>query len=231
MTNALVHPEKIHPSLWRGTQLARASGRTIDTGYPRLSTELPGGGWPVGALVELLVQQPGVGELRLLAPALAATRNRPVALLQPPHEPSAQGLAHVGIPPEKLLLLRPPTMSDALWCAEQVLKAGSCGALLFWQQHIRLDSLRRLHLAAKTSETLFFLLRPLSAAIDASPAELRLTVQPAAQGARVEIIKRKGPSAAESLLLDLQVSPILLSRHGRSSRSPIVVPVGDTVDA
>jgi hypothetical protein len=32
--------------MWRGTQLARASSKTVDTGYPILSAELPGGGWP-----------------------------------------------------------------------------------------------------------------------------------------------------------------------------------------
>lgn len=37
---------------------------------PTLSHQLPGGGWSKGVLVALLVQQPGVGEMRLLAPAL-----------------------------------------------------------------------------------------------------------------------------------------------------------------
>jgi cell division inhibitor SulA/protein ImuA len=62
--------ESIHPALWRGSQLARAHGKYVDTGYAALSVELPGGGWPLGTLVELLVQQPGVGEVRLLQPAL-----------------------------------------------------------------------------------------------------------------------------------------------------------------
>ncbi|REG45534.1 hypothetical protein B0G80_9141 [Paraburkholderia sp. BL6669N2] len=64
-------PETIHPGLWLGSQLARGVGRSVDTGYAVLSAELPGGGWPIGALVELLVQQPGVGEIRLLQPALS----------------------------------------------------------------------------------------------------------------------------------------------------------------
>ncbi|MGF6923116.1 DNA polymerase III alpha subunit [Paraburkholderia sp. 40] len=42
----------MHPSLWRASQLARSRGRVVETGYPALSTELPGGGWPVGALVD-----------------------------------------------------------------------------------------------------------------------------------------------------------------------------------
>jgi len=49
-------PEAIHPSLWRASQLARGRGRTVDTGYAVLSAELPGGGWPIGVLIDLLVQ-------------------------------------------------------------------------------------------------------------------------------------------------------------------------------
>jgi protein ImuA len=72
--------------------------------------------------------------------------------------------------------IRAPKTADALWSAEQILRAGSCGALLFWQQHIRADALRRLHLAAQSTETLFVLVRPLASAADASPAALRLGV-------------------------------------------------------
>jgi hypothetical protein len=56
-------------------------GRPHPLEYPTLSAELPGGGWPVGALVELLLQQAGVGEVRLLRPALGAVGKRPIALL------------------------------------------------------------------------------------------------------------------------------------------------------
>jgi protein ImuA len=69
MSAAATRAEEIHPSLWRASQLARGRRRTLDTGYPALSTGLPGGGWPIGALVDLLVQVPGVGEMRLLRPA------------------------------------------------------------------------------------------------------------------------------------------------------------------
>jgi hypothetical protein len=132
MSTALAHPEHIHPSLWLAAQLARGVGRTVDTGYPALSRELPGGGWPRGALVDLLLQQSGIGELRLLAPALASIAQRPIALLQPPQDPNAHGLSYIGLRPEKLLMIRTRNTSDALWSAEQVLKTGSCAALLMW---------------------------------------------------------------------------------------------------
>ncbi|MGN8112431.1 translesion DNA synthesis-associated protein ImuA [Paraburkholderia sp. 22098] len=218
MTTVTPSPESIHPSLWLASQLAHGRGRVVETGYPVLSAELPGGGWPVGALVDLLVQHPGVGELRLLRPALSQTGSRPVAFVQPPHTPDGLGLAYIGLTLEQMLRVKAPKTADALWSVEQILRAGSCGALIFWTQYAQSSSLRRLHLAAQSSETLFVMVRPLAAAQDASPALLRLALRPSATGLTVDIVKRRGPSCGEPLAVALQPTPVLLSRHERLSR-------------
>jgi protein ImuA len=226
MSAAAIHVEEIHPSLWRASQLARGGVRTLDTGYPALSTELPGGGWPVGVLIDLLVQQAGVGELRLLRPALSVLADQPIALVQPPHIPDPLGLGYIGLSLDRLLQIKTPNTSDALWSAEQILRAGSCGALLLWTQYAQSSTLRRLHLAAQSSETLFIMVRPLTALQDSSPALLRLALRPSAQGLMVDIVKRRGPTRAEPLSISLQPTPVLFSRHARLSRRPLaeVVP-------
>lgn len=224
--------EDIHPSLWRANQLARQHGKTVDTGYENLSAELPGGGWPVAALIELLVQQPGVGECRLLAPALKTVSKRPIALINPVHIPHAQGFEFSRVPANKLLLLRSNASADLLWAAEQVLKAGTCGAVLLWQQHIRPESLRRLSLNVAASESLLFVVRPLAAQQDSSPATLRLAVRPSAVGVSVDVVKRKGPIGAGPFDVVLP-TPVLLSPFGRPSKPtrlvegdvPLVAPV------
>ncbi|WGS51042.1 translesion DNA synthesis-associated protein ImuA [Paraburkholderia sp. D15] len=218
MSAAAIHTEDIHPSLWRASQLAGGGERTVDTGYPVLSTELPGGGWPVGVLVDLLVQQAGVGEMRLLRPALSALTARPVALLQPPHIPDGLGLAYIGLSLDRLLQIKTAGSADAFWSAEQILRAGSCDALILWAQHAKASSLRRLHLAAQSSGTLFVMVRPLTAAQDSSPAVLRLALRPAADGLMVEIVKRRGPTRAEPLSISLQPTPVLFSHHARLPR-------------
>src|SRR5882762_5833625 len=84
--------------IWRGGAPALVSG-AISTSYASLDRELPGGGWPTGALTEILgtgkggVQ--GIGELQLVLPALAAlTRaGKRVAWLAPPYLPYAPALA------------------------------------------------------------------------------------------------------------------------------------------
>lgn len=51
--------------LWRASELAlsRSTTCTTDTGHTRLDVELPNGGWPRSALVEVLLQQAGIGEM------------------------------------------------------------------------------------------------------------------------------------------------------------------------
>jgi protein ImuA len=221
-------PESLHPSLWRASQLARATAQCIDTGHPTLSAQLPGGGWPTGSLIDLLLQQPGIGEMRLLRPALAQVAARRIVLLQPPHPPQALALAALGVAPSQLIWLRTSRTADALWAAEQVLRSGSCGALLFWpgpagHNHMRNESLRRLHLAAQGGDTLFFMMRPLAASHDASPAPLRLALRPQAGGIQIDFIKRRGPQRDAPLFLPLglplPLTTYLQQRHASLDRT------------
>lgn len=231
MLASSLSPETLHPSLWRGSQLARGGPRTVDTGFAALSAELPGGGWPVGALVELLAAQPGCGEMRLLAPALAraVSARRPLAFVAPPQSPHAGAIAELGVPLDAMMWLRAGRGADALWAAEQALKTGCCGALLFWQPDVRADALRRLHLAAaRAGDTLFVMLRPLAAARQPSPAVLRIALQPVPGGVSVEIVKRRGPEHGEPLVLELS-SPIVEGRYARLARHPSAAPAARRV--
>lgn len=116
---AWLDPEALHPALWRAHQLGRSDRAGLPTGFAALDAELPGAGWPVGALTELLLPHPGVGELRLLAPALAAVMrgegsgpgvspgaSRSVMLFDPPAEPCAWALAALGLDVRQWLLVR-----------------------------------------------------------------------------------------------------------------------------
>ncbi|WP_295760765.1 translesion DNA synthesis-associated protein ImuA [Undibacterium sp.] len=194
-------PESIHPSLWRASQLARAHGDYVACGYSDLAAELPGAGWPMGALSEILIQHPGTAELALLQPALAGLQRGHIILLEPPYQPQALGLAELGLDISRILWLRSKTHSDALWSAEQILRSASCAALLFWPSQIRSENLRRLHLAAQSGNTLFTVIRAQQQALNPSPAPLRLKLQRVALGLQVEIIKRRGTQAHAPLII------------------------------
>ncbi len=59
-----------HPLLWRGKQAAHHVA-TLASGHAALDRALPGHGWPLGAITELIHDTPGCGELSLVLPALA----------------------------------------------------------------------------------------------------------------------------------------------------------------
>ncbi|MGI4856773.1 MAG: translesion DNA synthesis-associated protein ImuA [Janthinobacterium lividum] len=231
MHPALSSPQSIHPSLWRGSQLAYGCERCVDTGHAALSAELPGGGWPRGTLIDFLIQQPGIGEVRLLQPALATLSARPIILLQPPHVPNALAVANWGVPPDSLHRIETASVADALWAAEQILRADTCGMLLFWQPQIRTEALRRLHLAAQAGDTVFFMMRPLTAASHASPAPLRLALTPAFDGVGVRFIKRRGPALEEPLFVPLFPSLFKSYRHAPVDRRSSSVSVAGNVSA
>jgi len=209
-TSSVTAHAAIHPLLWRGSQLARAGRPGLDTGHAGLSRHLPGGGWPLGSLTELLLARPGLGEVRLLLPALRRLpARRSIVLLHPPHLPCAQAwLAH-RFPASQLLWVAPPQAADALWAAERILQHGSCGALLYWADRPHATALRRLHLAAQGSDTAFFMFRHADAARSSSPSPLRLLLQPAGDHLSVTILKRRGPRHDTPLLLPLAAtSPV-----------------------
>jgi hypothetical protein len=193
-------------SIWRGGALARPAVPAVPTGFAALDRELPGGGWPGGALTEILGLREGVGELQLVLPALAAlsTAGRRIVWLAPPHLPYAPALAAAGIELGQLSVVRAPGRRDALWAAEQVLRAGSCDALLAWFRDLRYAELRRLAVAAETSRAFCALFRPLQAAHEPSPACLRIALEPRDGRLAARILKRRGALAAAPVLIPIK---------------------------
>src|SRR4249920_3911074 len=122
------------PDIWRGDSLNRAGGPVVSSGFPALDAGLPGGGWPAGALTEILPAHEGIGELRLLGPALAGLSQRGLRLawIAPPHLPYAPALAAAGIDIGKLVIVRTTSRKETLWAAEQALASNACGAVLAW---------------------------------------------------------------------------------------------------
>lgn len=170
--------------------------RTLPTGFPELDQALPGGGWPLGAIVELLIATPGIGEFRLLLPALRrlVANGNQLLLLDPPHRLNAAALLQAGLDPRGLLLLCPGGGRDAPWAAEQALRNPACGAVLFWSSAARgigERDLRRLQLAAAEGRSILFLYRS-NARQSGRSAALRLELLPAVGGIELSVLKALG---------------------------------------
>ena len=185
-----------HPELWQAGQLQRACP-TLPSGFPDLDAHLPGGGWPRAGLAEMILPTAGVGELTLLATALAeaSVGERWILWIRPPFIPYAPGLRAQGITLERVLIVAPSTHEETLWVLERACRSGSCQAVLAWpdERKLRPKDTRRVQLAAKQGSTFACLFRPPSALDQSSMAELRLAITSADDASiHLEIKKRRG---------------------------------------
>lgn len=193
-----------HPAIWRGADLARVAVPSLPSGFPVLDAELPGGGWPTGALTEILPAHEGIGELRLFGPALAAltASGKWLAWIAPPYCPYAPALAAAGIDSARMFIVRTKSERETLWAVEQALRSNSCGAVLAWlPETTSYAELRRLQLAAEAGESLAVLFRPPGTARQSSPAALRLALSTLDGGLAVRILKRRGAPLAGGIVL------------------------------
>jgi cell division inhibitor SulA/protein ImuA len=168
------------PDVWRGGEAARVTVPSIPTGFPALDALLPGGGWPRGALTEILPERDGIGEFSLLAPALARLSRQDLwlAFIAPPHLPYAPALAAAGIDLAQVVMIRPEKSGDILWAMEQTLRSGSCSAILAWPPLLTERGARRLQLAAEAGGSWGVYFSPATLVTAASPAALRLALYP-----------------------------------------------------
>lgn len=190
-----------NPRVWRGRHAATGEAG-LSTGYRKLDQHLPGGGWPRQSLTEILVEQYGIGELQLLMPALSSlSADDPlapyaepgwIAWVAPPFQPYPPALQQWGIDLSRLLIVRPKDDSEVLWSAEQALSSGTCAAVLLWPEKLDDQSSRRLQLAAEKGQSWAVAFRPLAARREPSAAALRIEIQAAQEGTRLDVFKSRG---------------------------------------
>ncbi|MHA7833451.1 MAG: translesion DNA synthesis-associated protein ImuA [Algiphilus sp.] len=178
--------------LWQGGTQARV--RAQSTGFKGLDDLLPGGGWPVGALSEVLIPRLGCGELQLVMPWLSRLTQAGgrVALLRPPLLPYAPALAQSKVILSRLLVVNPDNEVAARWACEQTLRSGGFSAVLAWPGKVSTQELRKLQLAAEAGDACGILYRDRAAIGEASPAALRLELTDGPSTLAVTVHKCRG---------------------------------------
>ncbi|WP_156382429.1 translesion DNA synthesis-associated protein ImuA [Acidovorax sp. Leaf160] len=201
------------PGVWRGDGMAQAPQRTQPSGHAPLDAQLPGGGWPLGAMSEVLLPPHAFHEWRLVLPGLAraVAQGSPgrVVLVAPPHAPFGPVLAAGGLPADRVyrVVAGPHQEAQAAWAAEQALRCRDVLAVLAWLPQTAPESLRRLQLAAAQQGRLLWVFRPEHRRQQASPAPLRLWARAAGEAqadvemVQVHVLKRRGPPALAPVLL------------------------------
>ena len=216
------------PSVWRVQDLA-AEEAVLPSGHAALDAQLPGGGWPVGSMVEVLQQGAGPHVWQLLLPGLAQAVTRqagPVVLVGAPYEPFGPSLQAQGLPSERLLWVRADKSAARLWAAEQALRCAEVAAVLAWLPRAKGAELRRLHMAAQQQRRLLFVFRGVDARNDASPARLRLLVE-GVDCLQLRILKRRGPPLESAVPLpahSARVAALLDARKRRGGAKQAPAP-------
>jgi protein ImuA len=213
------------PNVWRVSDLA-GEECALPTGHAKLDEHLPGGGWPVGSLVELLQDRPEAHAWQLLLPALASRVSQqqgPVVLVGAPAEPFLPSLAAQGLPADRLLWIRADKPAARLWASEQSLRCADVVALIAWLPQVRVPELRRLHLAARQHRKLLFVVRGTQALQQASPAPLRIVLE-GVDELQLRIVKRKGPPVDEPLQVRAHAARVEALLASRRRRTPVPLP-------
>lgn len=190
-----------NPRVWRGQARAGDQGLPgLASGYEKLDQLLPGGGWPLNALTEILLEHYGTGELQLLMPALAhlsqlqgeAAEAGWITWVAPPFEPYPPALQQWGVNLSRVLIVRPKKSTEALWAAEQALSSGTCVAVLLWSDTLDDAASRRLQLAAEKGQSWAIAFRSMEALSQPSAAALRIRLSAGDKGTDLGILKSRG---------------------------------------
>lgn len=196
-------PPEIAAAVWHADQLGAPISSVVATGHAPLDAELPGGGWPCRALIEILTPQPAVLEWRLLGHALAQVvrAGRQMVVVGPPRRPHLPGLRQLGLDERRMVWVDAQTPTERLWSTEQVVQSNSA-AVVAWLPQVRPEQLRRLQVHAQQCDGPVFVCRPAAARHEASAAPLRVWVALGdGMDLQVQVFKRRGPAQDGSLQL------------------------------
>ncbi|HEX3313411.1 MAG TPA: hypothetical protein VHR72_00915 [Gemmataceae bacterium] len=205
---------------------------TWSTGIAGLDRLLPGAALKSGTLIEWLADGDGAGAATLaLLSAVHLLRETTgvLVVVDPSGEFYPPAAAQMGVPLDRLVVVRPRGVKETLWTIEQSLR--SRGAMVVFASLDPLDGrvFRRLQLAAETGGGVGFLMRPLSCRVEPTWAESRLLVEtvPIAgkSGRRLRVTSLHGQDASGTVDLevcdetgDVRLAPRLASAK-TSSRS------------
>lgn len=197
---------------WKSISSSRHAYSTVSTGFSELDELLALRGWPLETTTELALTQSGIGELRLLLPALkqrlSASGKKHVVWIAPPHRPFAPALFKQNIDPNKLIIVRPEGAANTLWSIEQALLSKSCAAVFSWTGNYKLSSKesRRLQLAVEKSNTWHVQFRHSLCLTQPSAARLRLHLTSTSEG-RLNVAVCKQPQGGSDLNCNLSIKP------------------------
>ncbi len=219
--------------MWRASSLDCDYRQGIATGFHQLDEKLAGHGWPSDAITEFLLPRSGIGELRLVMPALAhlsRSESRWQVWVSPPHIPYAPALVQAGVRLDRQLIIQPQSEEDRLWVLSKALESGACSLVMAWPDRMRPEQIRRLQVACRDGQCAGILFRADQYTQTHSPAELRIRLLTDID--RHDIGSRSKPrpdSTHDNKHSNNRIGLQILKRRGGWAPSPFEVRLGDAL--
>lgn len=216
-------PARLHDSVWRAADAAAGmAAPVVASGHGALDAELPGGGWPLGALCEVLQPPRARHEWPLVLPALAAhlRAGGRAVLVGAPLEPFTPALQAAGVQARQLCCISAQG-ALAAWACEQALRCRDVRAVLAWLPLAQPAMLRRLQLAAAQQQPLLWVFRPEQMRLEASPAPLRLALQARGTVLLAHVFKRRGPPQERPVALPACAPALGATLQAQALRRPL----------
>jgi hypothetical protein len=192
-----------------------ADVRCISTGLAQLDALAPGGGFALGAIHEVLgvTATPPFLLPVLVARAAAGQGGQGVqggwvAWCDTRGELYPPALAAMGLPLDRLLVLRPKGPADALWALAECLQCKGVAACVAAPPRLSRVQARRLQLAAERGGGVGILIRPAGALRRPYAAATRWMARPAPGGrmiqrCSVELVHGHGGCLGKNILLEV----------------------------
>jgi protein ImuA len=229
---------KVELSRLEGT--GRREAAIWPIGLPLIEAVLPGGGLARGALHEIVAAEDGEAAAEGFAVSVLAglACRGPVLWCQEAGGLYGPGLARLGLPPDRLILVHARRPTDLLWAMEEGLKTPGLVAVLGRPRTLDLTASRRLQLAAENSGVTCLVLRREPAGT--SVAVTRWRVGPAPSGAafagdardfglararwRIELTRCRGAALAQD---EAGYGVWLMEEGDAAGALPVAVPLVD----
>lgn len=191
--------------IWNASRSERQQPKSIASSYPEFDQRLDG--WPESGLVELQIPTVGIGEVRLILPALQqlaqqeATHTKLQVWLTEQMQLMPQALDAAFA--MNTVVIEHLDYKQILWALETLLSSGVCSAVVCWLPYLKPAQAKRLQVLAKDSNTLVFCLRDLGANLgqgasansgmydSALAISLRIRLSATDSGLNVDVLKRQ----------------------------------------
>ena len=203
--------QQLLSKVWQSKRIPHLKFDSVNSHFSELNALLSDKGWPLGITTEIGLSQPGIGEMRLLLPALKTLQQKPcsaghIVWIAPPFTPLSSSLHKEGLDLSLLTIVDTKKIEDTIWAAEQVLLSNSCAAVFVWtgKHYLNNKILRRLQLAVEKSNCWSLILRHQDCLQQPSVSYLRLSLQTTVLGQlQVDILKQPHSWANQRCILSL----------------------------